>query len=118
MKCEENNMITDWLEKNGNPKIEKQVEREDEIINTKVMLKSRIKDYCKTHKLKFIKYYNNGFLASSKVDVKAGMKKVLGFDKFEHFDIRVIGQKEITRHYLSYSDLDIVDNGIFNHNDE
>ena len=28
MKFPENNMITDWLEKNGNPKIEKQVERE------------------------------------------------------------------------------------------
>ena len=112
----EGNIITDWLEKYGNPKIEKQVEREAEIINTKEMLKLKIKEYCKIHKLKFIKYYNNGFLASSKVDVKAGMKKVLGVYKFEHFDIRVIGQKEITRHYLCYSDLDIVDNGIFNHN--
>ena len=114
----EGNIITDWLEKYGNPKIEKQVEREAEIINTKEMLKLKIKEYCKIHKLKFIKYYNNGFLASSKVDVKAGMKKVLGVDKFEHFDIRVIGQKEITRHYLCYSNLDIVDNGIFNHNVE
>jgi len=75
MKFEENNMITDWLEKHGNPEIDKQVEIEAEIINTKVMLKVKIKDYCKTHKLKFIKYYNNGFLASSKVYVKAGMKK-------------------------------------------
>lgn len=115
---EENNMITDWSEKNGNPEIEKQVEREIEIINTKEILKIKIKEYCKTHKLKFIKYYNNGFLASSKVDVKAGMKKVLGVDKFEHLDIRVIDQKEIIRHYLCYSDLDIVDNGIFNHNVE
>ncbi len=114
----EGNIITDWLEKYGNPKIEKQVEREAEIINTKEMLKLKIKECCKIHKLKFIKYYNNGFLASSKVDVKAGMKKVLGVDKFEHFDIRVIGQKEITRHYLCYSNLDIVDNGIFNHNVE
>lgn len=118
MKFPENNMITDWLEKNGNPEIEKQVEREAEIINTKEMLKLKIKDYCKNHKLKFIKYYNNGFLASSKVDVKAGMKKVLGVDKFEHIDIRVIGKKEITRHYLCYSNLDIVDNGIFNNNVE
>ena len=44
------------------------------------------------------------------------MKKVLGVNKFEHLDIRVIGQKEIIRHYLCYSDLDIVDNGIFYHN--
>lgn len=116
MNFEGKNMITDWLEKNGNPEIEKQVEREAEIINTKEMLKVKIKDYCKFHKLKFIKYYNNGFLASSKVDVKAGMKKVLGVDKFEHIDIRVIGQKEIIRHYLCYSNLDIVDNGIFYHN--
>lgn len=46
------------------------------------------------------------------------MKKVLGVDKFEHIDIRVIGKKEITRHYLCYSNLDIVDNGIFNNNVE
>jgi len=118
MKFSENNMITDWLEKNGNPEIEKQVEKELEIINKKEMLKVKIKEYCKLHKLKFIKYYNNGFLASSKVDVKAGMKKVLGVDKFEHIDIRVIGQKEIIRHFLCYSDLDIVDNGIFNRNVE
>lgn len=51
MKFPENNMITDWLEKNGNPEIEKQVEREAEIINTKEMLKLKIKDYCKNHKL-------------------------------------------------------------------
>jgi len=118
MKFSENNMITDWLEKNGNPEIEKQVEKEVEIINKKAMLKLKIKEYCKLHKLKFIKYHNNGFLASSKVDVKAGMKKVLGIDKYEHIDIRVIGQKEIIRHYLCYSDLDIVDNEIFNLNIE
>ena len=104
------------VRKNGNPKIEKQVEREVDIVKTKEMLKLKIKEYCKIHKLKFIKYYNNGFLAYSKVDVKAGMKKVLGVNKFEHLDIRVIGQKEIIRHYLCYSDLDIVDNGIFYHN--
>ena len=85
-------------------------------INIIMKSEQEIKEYCKIHKLKFIKYYNNGFLASSKVDVKAGMKKVLGVGKFEHLDIRVIGQKEIIRHYLCYSDLDIVDNGIFYHN--
>jgi len=81
-------------------------------LTTTKILKVKIKEYCKTHKLKFVKYYDNGFLASSKVDVKAGMKYILGKDGYEHLDIRIIHQKTITRHYLCYSDLDIVDNGI------
>jgi hypothetical protein len=109
----ENNIISYWLEKNINSDIDKKVEKELKIINTKTMLKIKIKEYCKIHKIKFIKFHNNGFLASSKVDIKAGMKKILGIDKYEHIDIKVIGQKEIIRHYLCYSDLDIVDNGIF-----
>ena len=52
----ENNIITDWLEKYGNPKIEKQVEREVKMINKKEILNLKIKEYCKIHKLKFIKY--------------------------------------------------------------
>lgn len=112
------NMITDWLEKYGDEKINKQVEKECEIINTKEILKTKIKEYCKLHNLKFKKYYKKGFVASSKVEIKAGMKKVLGVDKFEHYDIKVIRIDEISRHYLCYYDLDIVDNGIFNHNIE
>ena len=77
------------------------------------MNKEKIKEYCKIHKLKFIKYYNNGFLASTKNEVKAGMKKLLGVDKFEYIDIRVIRYKKIIRHFIYYSDLDIVDNGIY-----
>ena len=118
MKFTENNIIEDWLKKNGNPKINKQVEREAEIINTKEMLKNKIKEYCKIHKLKFKKYYKSGFIASSQVEVKAGMKKVIGTDRFEHYDLRVIRKDEVSRHYLCYSDLDIVDNGLFNHNIE
>ena len=114
----EGNMITDWLEKHGDEEINKQVEKEAEIINKKEMLKNKIKEYCKIHKLKFKKYYKSGFVASSKIEIKAGMKKIIGTDKFEHYDIKVVRIDEILRHYLCYSDLDIVDNGFFNHNVE
>ena len=113
----EGNMITDWLKKYGDEKINKQVEKEIEIINKKEMIKIKIKEYCKLHKLKFKKYYKSGFIASSTIEVKAGMKKVLGTDKFEHYDLKVIRKDEILRHYLCYSNLDIVDNGIFNVNE-
>jgi hypothetical protein len=109
-------MITEWLDKYGNKNIYTQVKNECEIINKKIILKSRIKEYCKLHKLKFIKNYSNGFIASSKVDVKAGMKKVIGIDKFEHYDIRVIGKDEVFRHFLCYGDFDIVDNGVIKTN--
>ena len=40
------------------------------------------------------------------------MKKVLGIDKFEYFDLRTVAKKEVTRSFLCYSDLDIVDSGV------
>ena len=91
---------------NTNQKINEQIYFKSEL------LKAKIKDYCKIHKLKFIKYHENGFLASSRHNIKAGMKKVLGIDKFEYFDLRTVAKKEVTRSFLCYSDLDIVDSGV------
>jgi len=107
-----NNNISDWLDKYGNPEIEKQVEKEIEYINKIEVLKSRIKDYCKTHKMKFEKYIDGGFIASTLVDIKAGMEKNLHTGKLISIPIRKIGSKRVFRKFICYSDGDIVDNGI------
>ena len=51
--------ISDWLEKHGNLEVKKQVEEEIKYINKVEMLKLKIKEYCKTHKLKFEKYIDS-----------------------------------------------------------
>ena len=108
-----NNIISDWLEKYGNPEIEKQVEEEIKYINKIEMLKSKIKEYCKTHKLKFEKYIQGGFIASRLVDIKAGMERDLHSGKLISIPIRKIDSKRVYRKFICYSDGDIVDNGIF-----
>jgi hypothetical protein len=107
-----NNIISDWLDKYGNPEIEKQVEKEIEYINKIEMLKSKIKDYCKTHKMKFEKYIVGGFIASKLVDVKAGMEYKPGTNRLISIPIKKIGSKIIYRKFICYSDGDIVDFGI------
>lgn len=76
------------------------------------MLKSKIKDYCKTHKLKFEKYIEGGFIASRLVDIKAGMERDLYSGRLISIPIRKIGSKRISRKFICYSDGDIVDGGI------
>jgi hypothetical protein len=111
-----NNIISDWLEKHGNPEIEKQVEEEIKYINKIEMLKSKIKQYCKTHKLKFEKYIEGGFIASRLVDIEAGMERNLHSGKLISIPIRKIGSKRIYTAFTCYYDNDIVDNGrIFNY---
>lgn len=105
-----NNIISDWLEKHGNPEIEKQAEEEIKYINE--MLKSKIKEYCKNHKLKFEKYIEGGFIASRLVDIKAGMERDLHSGKLLSIPIRKVGTKRISRKYICYSNGDIVDDGI------
>ena len=107
-----NNIISDWLETYGNPEIEKQVEKEIEYINKIEMLKSKIKEYCKTHKLKFEKYIEGGFIASRLVDIKAGMERNLHSGNSISIPIRKIGSKRVSRKFICYSDGDIVDDGI------
>ena len=102
MKKVKNNIISDWLEKYGNPEIDKQVEKELEHIEISIMLKGKIKEYCKYMGIKFIKYHEKGFIASNNISVKAGME----------FPLRKIGTKTIYREYLCYKNGDIVDNGI------
>lgn len=104
-----NNTISNWLEKYGNPEIEKQVEEE---INKIEMLKSKIKEYCKNHKLKFEKYIQGGFIASRLVDIKAGMECNLHSGKLISIPIRKIGNKRVYRKFICYSDGDIVDDGV------
>jgi len=99
---QKNNIISDWLNKNGNKEIDEKVKYE-----------SNIKEFCRYHKLKFIKYYKDGFIASLKINIKAGIEIDLITGKCINPKIRTIGKKEITRHYLCFEDFDIVDNGIY-----
>jgi hypothetical protein len=107
-----NNIISDWLDKYGDHEIDKQVEKEIEHINKIEMLKSKIKEYCKTHKMKFEKYIQGGFIASKLVDVKAGMEYKPGTDSLISIPIKKIGSKIVYRKFICYSDGDIVDFGI------
>mgnify|MGYP003648736809 CR=1 FL=1 len=107
-----NNSISDWLDKYGHPDIEIQVEKEIEHINKIEMIKSKVKEYCKIHKLKFEKYIDRGFIASRLVDIKAGMEYMPGNNKLISIPIKKIATKSIYRKFLCYSDGDIVDNGI------
>ena len=117
--CKQGNIISDWLEKYGNSEIDKQVEREIQHINTTEMLKGKIKEYCKYMKIKFVKYYENGFIASYNFPVKAGMEYTPHNSKIVSFPIRTVGHKTIYRKYLYYKDGDIVDDGIiYNYNEE
>ncbi len=110
-----NNIISDWLDKYGNPEIEKQVEKEIEHINKIEMLKSKIKEYCKTHKLKFEKLIQGGFIASKLTPIKAGMKYDIHTGNIISFPIREIGKKRVYRKFICYSDGDIVDDGVYNY---
>ncbi len=107
-----NNIISDWLDKYGDHEIEKQVQKEIEYINKIEMLKSKVKEYCKTHKMKFEKYIDKGFVASILVDIEAGIEKDLHTGKLIYIPIRKIGSKRVFRKFICYSDGDIVDNGV------
>lgn len=106
------NIISDWLEKYGNTEIEKQVEEEIKYINKIEMLKLKIKEYCKNHKLKFEKYIQGGFIASRLVDIKAGIEGDLHSGKLISIPIRKIDSKRVSRKFICYSDGDIVDDGV------
>lgn len=73
---------------------------------------NEIKEYCKIHKLKFEKYIEGGFIASTLVDIKAGMERVLHSGELISIPIRKIGSKRISRKFICYSNGDIVDDGI------
>ena len=77
-----------------------------------IKVSSKIKEYCKIHKLKFEKYIEGGFIASRLVDIKAGMERVLHSGELISIPIRKIGSKRISRKFICYSDGDIVDDGI------
>jgi len=77
-----------------------------------MIIKSKIKDYCKIHKLKFEKYIEGGFIASRLVDIKAGMERDLHSGRLISIPIRKIGSERISRKFICYSDGDIVDDGI------
>ena len=81
-------------------------------MNLVKMKKSKIKEYCKTYKLKFEKYIEGGFIASELVDIKAGMERDLYSGKLISIPIKKIGSKRISRKFICYSGGDIVDNGI------
>jgi hypothetical protein len=112
---ESNTMISDWLDKYGCPEIYKQVEREVEKINLIESLKTRIKNYCKDHKLKFEKYIKGGFIASKLIPKKAGMKYDIHARNIISFPIREIGKKRVYRKFICFSDGDIVDDGEYNY---
>jgi len=76
------------------------------------MIKAKVKEYCKTHKLKFDKYIDGGFIASRLVDVKAGMEYRPGNDKLISIPIKKIATKRICRKFICHIDGDIVDDGI------
>jgi len=88
------------------------VGKEIKSINKIEMLKSKIKEYCKTHKMKFEKYIDGGFVASTLVDIKAGMEKDLHTGKLISIPIRKIGSKRVFRKFICYSDGDIVNDGV------
>lgn len=76
------------------------------------MLKIKVKEYCKIHKLKFDKYIDGGFVASRLVDIKAGMEHNIHTGKMISIPIKKIGGKRIYRKFICYSDGDIVDDDI------
>jgi hypothetical protein len=73
----------------------------------------RIKEYCKSMKIKFVKYQEDGFIASYKFPVKAGMEFTPHNGNIISFPIKVIGYKTIYRKYMMFKDGDITDNGVF-----
>jgi hypothetical protein len=77
--------------------------------------KEQIKEYCKIHKLKFIKYINEGFIAGVYVPVVAGFEIDLHSNKIVSFPFKKVGKKNIKRKFICYFDGDIVDNGIHTH---
>lgn len=78
-------------------------------------LKNGIKQYCKTHKLKFEKYIQGGFVGSYLVPIRAGMEIDIHTGKYISLPIREIGKKRVYRKFICYSDGDIVDNGFYNY---
>ncbi len=112
---ESNTMISDWLDKYGDPEIDKRVEKEIEKINLIESLKTRIKNYCKNNKLKFEKYVSGGFIASTLMPIKAGMERNIHTGNIISFPIREIGKKRVYRKFICYSDGDIVDDGVYNY---
>ena len=66
-----------------------------------------IVNYCKLHKLKLVKFTENGFIASKTIRVKAGMP----FNA-KYTGLLDIARKTILTDFLLYPDNDIVDNGV------
>jgi hypothetical protein len=73
-----------------------------------------IKNYCKIHKLKFIELTKDGFIASSKVAIKAGMEYDIHTSKLLSIPIRKIGTKVVYSSFILHSDGDIEHNGKVN----
>lgn len=66
------------------------------------------REYCKRMKLKFVRFIPDGFLALSRVPIKAGMAVSLSNGELVSAGIKKIGARTITRKYLVYADGDVV----------
>ena len=108
--------ITDWLNRHGDIRIDKQVRKEAHHINTSIMLKGKIKEYCKIHKLKFERYAGDGFIASKLLPIRAGMETHVYTGKFISLQIKEIGKKRIYEQFACYTDGDIVGLGALGSN--
>jgi hypothetical protein len=79
-------------------------------------VRNNVKEYCEKFGYKLEKIINeNEFITSKKVDVKAGMKYLLGTDKLISIPIKKIGVKLVFEKHLCFSDGDIVVNGFLNY---
>ena len=72
---------------------------------------NNINNYCKRHNLKFERLTNEGFIASSKSPVFAGMEYNLYNCKIISIPLRKIGTKKVFTLFTCFDDGDIVDSG-------
>ena len=66
-----------------------------------------IKKYCKEYKLKFVALTTEGFIASFKVPVKAGMEYNVNTGKVISPKIKEIGSKTVKYNFTTHPDGDI-----------
>jgi hypothetical protein len=78
-------------------------------------LRTRIKNYCKDHKLKFERHIQGGFIASRVIPIRAGMEYNIHTGNIISFPIREFCKKRVCRRFICYSDGDIVDDGVYNY---
>ena len=105
-KANKNNIVENWLEQHGNPKICKEVKCKLEHIT--------IEKYCKYFGYKFEKHIKNGFVTSKKVKLFAGMEKNLITGNIKSMNIKCVGFKTVYEKHLCFEDGDIIGNGYVN----